>query len=174
MTQLDELYRFVHSNLPERLMDTTGADAWMDDIELIHAAKAKGVNQSGKNQRRVQVRRYNATLAWERWPYRQYDPDVLFGLVAAWLIEHPNEHYNQLELDPPAVFVQLMDDGNAIITITVPLADDIDLVEDENGMIPLQGKRYSVAPAQVSVATRGWIYGAGHVGAPVGDEGDAS
>jgi len=174
MTQLDELYRFVDSNLPDRLMDTTGADAWMDDIELIHAAKAMGLNEQGKNQRRIQVRRYNATLAWERWPYRQYDPDVLFSLVDVWLIEHSNEHYNKLELDPPAVFVQLMDDGNAIITITVPLADDIVLVEDENGVIPLQGKLYSVAPAQVSVATRGWIYGAGHVGAPVEATGDAS
>ncbi|ELI8130202.1 phage tail protein, partial [Yersinia enterocolitica] len=33
MTQLDKLFDFVSSNLPERLMKTTGADAWMEDIE---------------------------------------------------------------------------------------------------------------------------------------------
>ncbi|PVZ87912.1 hypothetical protein C9426_09945 [Serratia sp. S1B] len=169
MTQLDELYSFIQANLPGRLMETTGADFWMDDIQLIHAAKAWGLNQ-----RRILMRRYNATLAWERWPYRQYNPDVLFALVDVWLIEHANENYNKLELDPPSVFAELTDNDNAIVTITVPLADDIILVEDENGVIPLQGKRYSVAPAKVNVATHGWIFGAGSSGAPVEMTGDES
>ncbi|AXF75330.1 phage tail protein [Erwinia tracheiphila] len=165
MTQLDDLYRFVHEALPDRLMETTGADAWMDDIELINAAKAWGLNQ-----RRIWVRRYNATLAWERWPYRQYAPDVLFALIGVWLNEHANEHYNQLELAPPAVFVELMDNGNAVITITVPLADDVIIAEDaENGVIPMKDKRWSVVSGGVDIAERGWLYGTGGIGAPVGD-----
>jgi len=165
MNQIDALHAFLKACLPARLMSSAvGADAWMDDIELIHAAKAWGLGQ-----RRVSVRRYNATVAWERWPYRQYDPDVLFALVEVWLLEHANAHYNHLELEPPAIFTQLMDDGNAIVTITVPLADDIILVEDaENGIIPLQGKRYSVQDAQINVATKGWLFGAGQSGAPLG------
>jgi hypothetical protein len=170
MNQIDKLYAFLKANLPERLMSVAiGADAWMDDIQLIHAAKNWGLGQ-----RRIMIRRYSATLAWERWPYRLHDPDIPFALVGAWLIEHANAHYNGMELEPPEVFTQLMNNGDAIITITVPLADDIILVEDaKNGVIPLQGKRYSLADAQVNVATKGWVYGAGGRGAPVEVTGDA-
>lgn len=166
MRQIDALFQFVHDNLPERLMSAaTGADCWMDDIELIHAPKAWGLGQ-----RRIQIRQYNATLAWERWPYRLYDPDIPFALVGAWLIEHANEHYNRQEMAPPTVFTQFMNNGDAIITITVPLADDILLKEAEDGVIPLQGKRYNLASASVNVATQGRLFGAGQSGAPVGGQ----
>ncbi|WP_145507682.1 phage tail protein [Yersinia hibernica] len=172
MTQLDELYGFVSSHLPERLMKTTGADAWMEDIEIIHAAKAWGLDQ-----RRVAIRQYQATLAWERWPYRQYDPDTLFALVMVWLTEHANEHYNQNEMPPPTVILQLTDNEDATLFITVPLADDIILVESESeGIIPLKGKRYRVAAPVVNTATAGWIMGANGTAAPTHptSESDAS
>lgn len=162
MTQLDELYGFVSSLLPERLMKTTGADAWMEDIEIIHAAKAWGLGQ-----RRVAIRQYQATLAWERWPYRQYDPDTLFALVMVWLAKHANEHYNRDEMPPPDVIMQLKDNDNAILYVTVPLADNIILIEDEDeGIIPIEGKRYRVAPPTVNTATAGWIVGANGATAP--------
>lgn len=169
MTQLDELHDFVRRNLPERLMTTTGADAWMENIEIIHAAKAWGLNQ-----RRVAVRQYQATLAWERWPYRQYDPDTLFALVMVWLAKHANEHYNRDELPPPDVILQLTDNDNASLFITVTLADDIILVESEDeGIIPLEGKRYRVAPPTVNTATAGWIVGANGTAAPTHPTGES-
>lgn len=169
MTQLDELYGFVSSLLPERLMKTTGADAWMEDIEIIHAAKAWGLGQ-----RRVAIRQYQATLAWERWPYRQYDPDTLFALVMVWLAKHANEHYNRDEMPPPDVIMQLKDNDNAILYVTVPLADNIILIEDEDeGIIPIEGKRYRVAPPTVNTATAGWIVGANGATAPTHPAGES-
>ncbi|EMO1103962.1 phage tail protein [Yersinia proxima] len=169
MTQLDELYGFVSSLLPERLMKTTGADAWMEDIEIIHAAKAWGLGQ-----RRVAIRQYQATLAWERWPYRQYDPDTLFALVMVWLAKHANEHYNRDEMPPPDVIMQLKDNDNAILYVTVPLADNIILIEDEDeGIIPIEGKRYRVAPPTVNTATAGWIVGANGATAPTHPTGES-
>ncbi|OWF73321.1 hypothetical protein B4902_08575 [Yersinia frederiksenii] len=169
MTQLDELFDFVRSNLPERLMKTTGADAWMEDIEIIHGAKAWGLNQ-----RRVAIRQYQATLAWESWPYRQYDPDTLFALVMVWLAKHANEHYNRDELPPPDVILQLTDNQSATVFITVKLADDIILVEDEaEGIIPLEGKRYRVAPPAINTATAGWIIGANGTAAPTHPTGES-
>ncbi len=169
MTQLDELHDFVRRNLPERLMTTTGADAWMENIEIIHAAKAWGLKQ-----RRVAVRQYQATLAWERWPYRQYDPDTLFALVMVWLVEHANEHYNRDEMPPPDVILQLTDNDNATLFITVQLADDIILAESEDeGIIPLKGKRYLVAAPTVNTATAGWIVGANGATAPTHPAGES-
>ncbi|EKN3394964.1 TPA: phage tail protein [Yersinia enterocolitica] len=169
MTQLDELYGFVSSLLPERLMKTTGADAWMEDIEIIHAAKAWGLGQ-----RRVAIRQYQATLAWERWPYRQYDPDTLFALVMVWLAKHANEHYNRDEMPPPDVIMQLKDNDNAILYVTVPLADNIILIEDEDeGIIPIEGKRYRVAPPTVNTATAGWIVGANGATTPTHPTGES-
>ncbi|NXZ86286.1 phage tail protein [Serratia fonticola] len=162
MSQLDELYAFIKANLPERLMRTVGADAWMDDIELIHAAKDWGLDQ-----RRVAIRKYTATLAWERWPYREYDPDVLFALVMVWLAGRVNQHYDHLEFPAPSVFVELMNDRDAIITIDVPLADDIILTVSDEGIVPIKDKSYVVAQPTVNVATAGWITGTGSTAAPV-------
>lgn len=165
MTQLDSLYHFVANNLPDRLMVTTGADAWMEDIQIIHAAKSMG-----NNQRRLAIRKYTATLAWDKWPYTLYDPDLLFALVVSWLIEFANEHYNRDEFPPPEVITELEDNKTAVVTISVELADDILLAEDAEGMIPLQGKRYSIIKdPDINNASKGWVYGAGNVGGPIND-----
>lgn len=167
MTQLDELNAFIRRCLPERLIDTVGADAWMDGIRLASAPK-----DCGLNQRRVGIRRYNASLAWERWPYRQYDPDVLFALVMVWLIEHDGHDPISQEPIEPDVFVELIDDENAIVVITLPLTDDIIIKEDaQGGVIPLKGKQYSVVKdARADIATSAWVFGANNVGAPTGVE----
>lgn len=168
MNQLDSLYAFLAGNLPERLMGkSVGADAWMDNIELKH-----GLKDLGLGQRQVAVRQYVATLAWERWPYREYDPDTLFALVMIWLEKHSNYRRDHLSLPAPAVYTELMNHQDAIITIDVPLIDDITLAEDaEQGVIPINDRRYRLAPPQVNVVTAAWIRGADETpGAVVADE----
>ncbi|HCI6131736.1 TPA: phage tail protein [Klebsiella variicola subsp. variicola] len=154
MTQLDELHRFIHDHVPGRLMDTAGADEWMDDIELVRSVKDLGLGQ-----RRIAVRRYSGVLAWERWPYRQISPDFLFALVCAWLDDHGNDLREQLSLDDPTVYVEVRDNQTAIIMITVPLVDDITLVPDENGPVPYGTERYRLDAPEIHAATDLTVYG---------------
>lgn len=160
MTQLDELHAFVRQCLPERLVTTVGSDAWMDNIKLEPAAKDWGLKQ-----RRIAIRSYSASLAWERWPYRQYAPDVLFALVMVWLQEHDQHDPMVSAMIEPDVFVELIDNENATVVITLPLADNILLKEDaEAGTIPLGGKQYRVIEdPRINVAKAAWIHGAGRI-----------
>lgn len=154
-TQLDAMFEFVTSNLPARLQDTSGFDSWMENIELTVDEKNVGrlaPEDGGGMQKRIAIRRYDGVLAWERWPYRQIDPDVLFALVGAWLGEHADDLRERLNLGSPMPDVEIRDNESAIVAISVPLADELILVPDPDGIIPLRGLRYSLAGAQIRPA----------------------
>ena len=138
-TQLDQLYEFVTAHLPARLQETTGFESWMDNIELLRSGKALGMGQL-----RIGVRRYNGVMGWDRWPYRQCNPDLLFALVCAWLDDHGNALREQLKAGDPEVYVEIRDNQSAIVMITVPLADEITLRPDDEGQIPYSGRRYQL------------------------------
>lgn len=144
MTQLSSLYAFIEESLPGRLMETTGADCWMDDIQLLRTSKSLGLGQQ-----LIGERRYSGVLGWERWPYRDYDPDILFALVNVWLDESGSERRHYLGLDDPDVDIEIRDNQTAIIIISVPLVDEIAMVPDEDGPIPCRGKRYRLAEPSV-------------------------
>lgn len=165
MTQLDSLYSYMKENVPDRLMETTGADCWMDDIQLIRTSKSQGLGQQ-----LIGERRYNGVLGWERWPYRQQNPDLIFALVNAWLDEFSNERRHRLSLGDPDVDLQIRDNETAIIIVTVPLVDQIAMVPNEKGPIPYFGKRYKLAEPVVYVAQEAWIYGMGAPAVVTGGE----
>lgn len=165
MTQLDSLYRYVSECLPDRLMKTTGADAWMDNIQLLRTSKSLGLGQQ-----LIGERRYDGVLSWERWPYRKYSPDLIFALVNAWLDEHGNERRHQLGLGDPDPYVEIVDNQTAIITINVPLVDQITIVPDEGGPIRYRGKRFKLAEPVIYTAHEAWIFGMGAPAKVTGDE----
>ncbi|WP_312156320.1 phage tail protein [Lelliottia nimipressuralis] len=165
MTQLDSLYNYFIGCLPERLMKTTGADAWMDNIQLVRTSKALGLGQQ-----LIGERRYDGVLGWDRWPYRDYSPDLIFALVNAWLDEFGNERRHQLGLGDPEPYVEIVDNQTAIITISVPLVDQIPMVPDEKGLIRYFGKRYSLKEPVIHTAQEAWIYGMGAPATVTGDE----
>ncbi|MEX3171577.1 phage tail protein [Serratia quinivorans] len=161
MSQLSELTAFMTERLPPRVR---GFDSWMDNQKLTPALK-----NLGKGQRRIGITTYDGVLEWDKFPYRELDPAVLFALVLSWLMEGANDARSDLNLDNPDVEVELYDEESALVTITVPLVDEIVLLPNSNGEIPLDGESWGVVDPTYDHAEEAVIFGADATGAPVKD-----
>lgn len=164
MSQLTDLTSFVDGHLPARVKVT---ESWMDNQKLTPALK-----NIGKGQRRIGITTYDGVLEWDKLPYRQFDPAVLYALVLAWLMEGANEARSDLNLGDPDVEVELYDEESALVTITVPLVDEIILLPDSGGGIPMDGQTWQVVDATYDYAETADIFGADATGAPVKDGDD--
>ncbi|WP_334644916.1 phage tail protein [Klebsiella aerogenes] len=164
MSQLTDLTSFVDGHLPARVKVT---ESWMDNQKLTPALK-----NIGKGQRRIGITTYDGVLQWDKLPYREFDPAVLYALVLSWLMEEANEARSDLNLDDPDVEVELYDEESALVTITVPLVDEIILLPDNSGGIPMDGQVWKVVDAVYDYAEMADIFGADATGAPVKDGDD--
>jgi len=164
MSQLSELTAFMVEQLPTRVQ---AFDSWMDNQKLTPALK-----NIGKGQRRIGVTTYDGVLEWEKYPYRELDPAVLFALVLAWLMNGANEARSDLNLADPDIEIELYDEESALLTITIPLVDEIVIRPDDNGDIPLDGQVWGVVDPIYDMADEAVIFGADATGAPVSDGDD--
>ncbi|STB12299.1 P2 phage tail completion protein R (GpR) [Citrobacter freundii] len=121
-------------------------------------------------QYRQAVIRYDAVISWQRFPYRLCPPQLLMSLLAAWLDEADRELLDEVGLTEaePDWDVSVEDEETATIVLTVPMAEELVIREDENGVIPWQGKRWSLVNPEVWIAITANIYGVDETGAPVG------
>lgn len=163
MSQLSQLTDFVKSHLPDRVDEF---DSWMDNQKITRSEKGLG-----KGQRRLGVTTYDGVLEFDKFPYRQCDPALLFGLVLIWLVEGANDLRDEMRLDDPDVEVELYDEESALVMITVPLVDEIVIAPDENGAIPMDGQRWDIVDPIFDVAESAAIFGADDTGAGVDDAG---
>ncbi|CAI2498843.1 phage tail protein [Serratia ficaria] len=164
MSQLSELTAFMAERLPPRVPTFA---SWMDNQKLTPALK-----NIGKSQRRIGITTYDGVLEWDKFPYRELDPAVLFALVLSWLMEGANEARSDLNLGDPDVEIELYDEESALVTITVPLVDEIVLLPNSKGEIPLDGQSWGVVDPTYDHAEEAVIFGAGAAGAPVKDGDD--
>ena len=148
MSKLQELTQFLKAHLPERLFHQEFASE-MDSIEYLRAHKV-----ISENQYQLQIQRYSAVISWGRFPYRDVDAGVIGALIEAFLAEHliENEFYPQIELTEPTMDVDIIDDEVAIVVIEVQLYDPVVLIEDENGIIPLNGKKWRLDKSSITFA----------------------
>lgn len=151
MTQLKELTAFIEQHLPPRARSTFTSE--MENITVLQAPK----NQ-GNGCLRTAIRRYDALLSWESWPYRQADPDVLFALINSWLTNQANSLRDELALGDYSVDVEVNDEGSAAIDITVTLADAQILVEDPEGGIPWGVRRYRLGAPDIWLAENARVH----------------
>ncbi|SFC49584.1 phage tail protein [Pragia fontium] len=135
MSQLDSLVGFIKQNVPKRYMNEF--DSWMDEPVLKRAQKAVGLNQ-----RRLGVLVYNGTLSWGRFPYREFDPQIIFALILVWL--SANSLDEQFQPEEPTIDLEVSDDKTADLTIQVGLVDEINVKPDEKGQIPIKGEKYAI------------------------------
>ncbi|STB15101.1 P2 phage tail completion protein R (GpR) [Citrobacter freundii] len=121
-------------------------------------------------QYRQAVIRYDAVISWQRFPYRLCPPQLLMSLLAAWLDEADRELLDEVGLTEaePDWDVSVEDEETATIVLTVPMAEELVIREDENGVIPWQGKRWSLVNPEVWIAITANIYCVDETGAPVG------
>lgn len=163
-TQLENLTEFFKQNVPGRAMQRF--DSVLDEMEFIPAAKDLGLEQY-----RLAVIRYDAVLSWERFPYRLCAPQLLMALMAVWLDEADRDLFDDVGITEtdPQWDVTVEDEETATVVLTVPMVEELVIREDENGAIPWEGKRWSLASAEIWTAVTGNVYAVDQAGAPLGE-----
>ncbi|WP_333891744.1 phage tail protein [Atlantibacter subterraneus] len=147
MSQLDDLTGFLLANMPKRAMQ--GFDSQMDEIVFIPAQR-----ETGLGQYRLSVMRYNAVLTWARYPYREYDPQIMMALLLVWLTQADRSLFEEIGIDNtlPDFDIELTDEETAIVVVTLPMAQEINLVPDPDGAIPFDGQRWRLDSPEIWTA----------------------
>lgn len=138
-SQLELLTSFIKSEMPQRAMQSFTSE--MTGLKTIPAARDMGLGQV-----QLSVIRYDAELIWERFPYRECDPRLLMALLEVWqaIDSQDRDLFSQVGITnaDPDWDIELIDEETAIVTVTVPMAERLIIVPDENGPVPYQGGRY--------------------------------
>lgn len=147
MSQLTELTDFLIANMPRRAMQ--GFDSQMDEIAFIPAQRDTGLGQY-----RIAIIRYNAVLTWERYPYREYDPKILMALFMSWLCQDERALFEETGIDAelPEFDIETIDQETAIMVVTLPMVEELNLIPDPKGQIPFDGQRWRLANPEVWTA----------------------
>ncbi|MRT10786.1 phage tail protein [Enterobacteriaceae bacterium RIT711] len=153
MSLLDSMTGFVRSNMPERAME--GFDSLMDEVRFVPAARDLGAGQY-----RLAIMHYTVTLEWVRFPYRVCDPQLVMALLLVWYMSEAAAAMGSINTDYelPEIDVEKLDEETAIVLVTGSLAEPLDLTEDPEGPIPLDGRRWRLAQSSVWVAEHATLF----------------
>ncbi|MFS7359974.1 phage tail protein [Rahnella inusitata] len=167
MSQLDALSAFVTANMPGRAFKGAGFSSYMDELHFIPAQRDLGLDQY-----RMAIIRYNAVLAWDRFPYRIYDPRNLAALLLAWLMQSDRSLYEEVGIDAelPEFDIDLVDEETAVLIITLPMVEELSVIKDDKGNIPLDGARWRLADPTIWFASEAVVYGVDGQGAQIGSD----
>lgn len=165
MSQIDSLTAFITSNMPKRAMLSFSSE--IDAMKTIPAAKDYGLGQY-----RQSIIRYDAVLSWERFPHRECDPRLLMSLLDAWLAGNAQDLLGQVGITnaDPDWDIGVIDDNTSMVVVTVPMAEELVIVEDEKGPIPLDGKRWRLSDPVIWTALTAQVFGADGSAASTGGE----
>lgn len=162
-SELDGITGFIRDNLPSRAVRDAGVKfaSYMENVELLDGGRDLGLGEM------VGAIQYEAVLEWERFPYRICQPQRVFALVLVWLAEQANDLRDTLELPPPEVEVELIDEETAYVVVSIPMVEPLGLVPNDNGEIPWQGQRWSVESPDIWTAEQGRLFAVDESGAPL-------
>ena len=146
MSLINELTAFLKSNLPKETYRGQKLSSFMDNLELDRVFQL--ITTVPVEQRICAKLKYDAVITFDSFPYRVYDPALVFALVVAWLESKESDDANFDSVNPD-IDVSENDEQTAYLMIAVPLSEDITLIEDENGAIPYKGKRYKLGEASI-------------------------
>ena len=144
-TQLQQLAEFLLSNLSP-LVKANDIDAWQENGTLILSGEDKG-----NDGYQVAKWKHSAVIALERFPHRRVNPYNLLAMVAAFLIDS-NWQRDEYGLDDPQLDIDVVSKDHATVLIELQLLDDIDLIPDETGPVPFNGKRFRVSLVPLNIA----------------------
>lgn len=96
--------------------------------------------------------RYQGEFYFDRFPFRDYSPAVLFCNVGAWLMDNDTERDDGEPLADPEVDVVLEDEHSAEVIITVDFEEPVRVIDDENGPIYWRGKTWRIEEYEIWVA----------------------
>ena len=146
MSLINELTTFLKGNLPPALYRGQKFGSFMDNLEIDRVFKL--ITKQPNEQLLCAKLKYDAVITFDEFPYRIYDPCLVFALVMCWL-ESKNSDDEQFNNVNPDIDVSENDEQTAYLMISVPLIDDITLIEDENGAIPYKGQRYKLGETSI-------------------------
>ncbi|MBD1229318.1 phage tail protein [Xenorhabdus griffiniae] len=162
MSKLQHLTAFLRENLPARICETEFTSE-MDEIRFIPAQRDLGLGQY-----QMFVQQYEAVIAWGRFPYRECDPRNIPLLIDSWLTAQGNRFGDaNVEQEQPTLTVEV-DDNTAVVVVSLSLAEPVVIREDPQGMIPFDGKRWSLADTEVWFAEQGAVHSVDETGAQIG------
>ncbi|MBD1229330.1 phage tail protein [Xenorhabdus griffiniae] len=163
MSKLQRLTAFLRENLPARICETEFTSE-MDEIRFIPAQRDLGLGQY-----QMFVQQYEAVIAWGRFPYRECDPRNIPLLIDSWLTAQGNGFGDaNVEQEQPTLTVEV-DDNTAVVVVSLSLAEPVVIREDPHGMIPFDGKRWSLADTEVWFAEQGAVHSVDETGAQIGE-----
>lgn len=152
MTKLQSLTHFLKANLPERVCQVEFTSE-MDEIQFIRAHKNLGLNQY-----QMMIRQCDALISWGRFPYREIHPDYIPLLIDAWASEQDNElGDSNIVQEPPSMTVDV-DDETAVVIVSISFSEPVVMKEDPHGIVPFDGKRWSITNTQIGYAEHAEIY----------------
>lgn len=146
MSLINELTTFLKDNLPTGLYRGQKFGSFMDNLEIDRVFKL--ITKQPNEQLLCAKLKYDAVITFDEFPYRVFDPCLVFALVMCWL-ESKNRDDAQFDNFNPDIDVSENDEQTAYLMISVPLIEDITLIEDENGAIPYKGRRYRLGETSI-------------------------
>lgn len=146
MSLIHELTTFLKTNLPEPIFRGQKFSSFMDGLEIDRCFSL--ITASPAPQLRCAKLKYDAVITFDEFPYRTYDPALVFALVLTWL-ESKNSDNAEFDNVNPDIDVSENDEQTAYLMISVPLFEEITLIEDENGSIPHGGRRYRLGETDI-------------------------
>ncbi|NVJ61823.1 MAG: phage tail protein [Gammaproteobacteria bacterium] len=146
--KLRDLKAFIEERVGDKVAKRMSAE--MGEIELVLSPKFMG---NGSFQ--LMIQRYKAEFYFDRFPYKEQSPAVLFANVGGWLMDNDEDREQQLsELRDPEIEVVLEDDNSAEIIIEVMFEEPVKVIEDPNGPIYWSGKQYRIEEYDIWTATK--------------------
>lgn len=148
MRQLQALSAYL---IGLNLFDVNDFDSWVDNPDLKSTSK-----QMGNGCIEICRHTYKAVFYIERFPHKRHDPALLYAHISSWLMENDTNRFDNSEATV-AIDPVILDAETAEITIDIDFAESITAVEDVNGTILLNGKKWKLADADIWVAEQGDI-----------------
>ncbi len=146
-SKLDSLTEFLAASMPPGAMQSFASS--IKSIKTIASARDMGLGQM-----QLSVIRYDTTLMWQRFPYRDCDPRLLIALLEVWQVDASPLPLCEMAIADatPVLDIDVTDDNSATVLLTVPMAEALVIVPDDAGPIPWAGKQYRLAGAEIWTA----------------------
>jgi len=146
--KLRDMKAFIEERVGTKVAKRMSAE--MQDIELKLTPKFMG---NGSFQ--MMLQRYKAEFYFDRFPYQEQSPAVLFANIGAWLMDNDEDREQQLsELSDPDIEVVIEDASRAELIIEVMFEEPVKVIEDPQGPIYWGGKQYRLEEYDIWTATK--------------------
>lgn len=137
------LTQHIKSMLPKNVHHHM--DVWMEDLQAHMTPINQGLGFD------IGFIEYSAEFRFERFPFKKVDPAIVIAGVMAWLMDNDHRR-DEYELDDPSFDIEPESDDTVIMTMELDFIEPLKVIEDDQGPILWNGKRFKLAPYEIWVA----------------------